>query len=111
MLVKPWMFCLEGDQFCLLNGFKRIEVESNALNVVAAIYNFEIDLSMEGSDFDEVRQLKQEFEVISWKKIPRECNAVAHCLARKAILQEGIKFLKEVGPPWLDQIVIDDMSS
>ncbi|KAL6224962.1 hypothetical protein ACLB2K_003816 [Fragaria x ananassa] len=78
---------------------KKIEVESDAVNVVQALNSFESDLSMEGPIFDEIRLLKNEFEAAQWKKIPRSSNKVAHQLAKEAVKFGGIKFWKEIGPP------------
>ncbi|KAL6228494.1 hypothetical protein ACLB2K_002444 [Fragaria x ananassa] len=83
-----------------MNGFKKIEVESDAVNVVHALNSFESDLSMEGTIFDEIRLLKNELQVAQWKKIPRSSNnKVAHQLAKEAVKFGGIKFWKEIGPP------------
>jgi hypothetical protein len=35
---------------------------------------------------------------------------VAHALAKAAIPITGPVFWKEVGPPWLEQLIIDDVS-
>ena len=87
-----------GLRFCLMNGFKKIEVESDALNVVHALNSFESDLSREGPIFDEIRLLKNEFQAAQWKKIPRSSNKVVHQLAKEAVKYGGIKFWKEIGP-------------
>ena len=101
---------LFGMRFCLLEGHTRVIVESDALNVVKAICNNDGDLSREGAIMDEIRLLGQAFEAIRWRKIPRSANRAAHRLAKEAVGNTGIKFWKEVGPPWLHDIVVEDVS-
>ncbi|KAL6190986.1 hypothetical protein ACLB2K_037380 [Fragaria x ananassa] len=79
---------------------KKIEVEFDAANAIEALNNPDVDLSMEGPVFDEIRILKREFEEVRWRKIPKCSNQVAHIL--EAAKFDGIKFWKEVWPPWLN---------
>lgn len=39
----------------------------------------------------------------------RICNAVAHSLAKADILVIGPVFWKEVSPPWLEKLLVDDV--
>ncbi|XP_061993826.1 uncharacterized protein LOC133711746 [Rosa rugosa] len=102
---------LFGMRYCLMEGFTKLEVESDALNVIKAINCDECDLSMEGAVFDEVRCLKFAFAEINWRKVARSSNKVAHCLAKEALRSDGIKFWKEAGPPWLVAAVLDELSN
>ena len=103
------MAILFGMRFCLLEGHTKLIVESDAINVISGILCNDEDLSVEGAVIDEIRLLGRSFDEIRWKKIPRAANRAAHCLARDAVKGNGIKFWKEVGPPWLNDIVINDM--
>ena len=68
-------------------------------------------LSPEGHIFEEIMLIAAQLEEVSFKKIPRLCNAVAHSLAKAAIPLLGPVFWKEVGPPWLEKLIFDDISN
>lgn len=101
---------LFGLEVCKKECFRKVEVESDALNVIKSIEGGDWELSQEGPIFDEIQLIASQFEEIHWKKIPRQCNTVAHALAKAAIPVVGPMFWKEVGPSWLECLVFADVS-
>lgn len=77
-----------------------MEFESDALLVINTIEACNWHLSLEGHIFYEIKLIAAQLEEVSFKKIPRSCNEVAHSLAKAAISILGPVFWKEVGPPW-----------
>lgn len=89
---------LIGMRICAQEGYMKVEIESDAFNVIQAITTGGWNLSPEGAIFDEIKLLADHLEDVKWKKIPRLCNGVAHSLAKAAIPVIGPIFWKEVGP-------------
>ena len=102
---------LAGLLLCKQEGITQVEVESDALNVIKTIEGGNWEFSPEGPIFDEIKLIANQLEGVRWKKIPRQCNGVAHALAKAAIPITRPVFWKEVGPPWLEKLVIDDVSN
>ena len=111
VLALEGLAVLHGLQFCLDDGWRRVEVESDAANVISALNSMEVDFSMEGCIFDDIKGLISEFEVIKWRKIPRSCNRVAHLIARKSLSFVEKRFWKEIGHPWLEEGVLADINN
>lgn len=51
-------------RYCLSEGLRRVEVESDAANVINALNQNEMNLSIEGCIFDDIKELVPEFELI-----------------------------------------------
>lgn len=51
-----------GMRFCLFEGRKQIEVESDVVNVINALNQNEVNLSMEGCIFDDIKELIPELQ-------------------------------------------------
>lgn len=80
-------------------------IECDAANVISALNHEEVDLSIEGCIFDDIKELIPESEVIKWRRIPRTCNQVAHSIARMSLSFVEKRFWKEVGPPCIPYMV------
>lgn len=98
MLPKHKLFFL-GWKCCFKEGFRRIEIESDALLVIKTIEANNWDPSRGGHIFDEIKLIAVQVEEIKFKKIPRLCNGVAHALAKATIFYSWPVFWQEVGPP------------
>lgn len=92
-------------------GYSKVEVESDALNAIKTIESGNWEFSPEGHIFNEIKSLVVQLEEVTWRKNPRACNGVAHSLAKAAIPNVAIGFWKEVGLPWLEHLLSDDISS
>lgn len=57
VLAVEGLAVFHGMQFCLSEGLKRIEVESDVVNVINALNQNEVNLSMEGCIFDDIKEL------------------------------------------------------
>ncbi|KAM5582965.1 hypothetical protein ABKV19_003061 [Rosa sericea] len=73
---------MHGLKLCLREGYKNVELESDASNVILALNKTGLGLSVEGAIFDEILMLMPEFEALKWRTIHRGCNQAAHTLAR-----------------------------
>lgn len=62
---------LTGLGCCLKDVLKRVEVESDAINVIRAIKANSWEFSPKGLIFDQIKSIAAQVEVISWKNIPR----------------------------------------
>jgi ribonuclease HI len=98
-----------GLLYCLAEGIQKVELECDAVNVIAALNKEDVNLSVEGCIFDDIKELIPEFEVIKWRKIPRICNQVAHSIARRSLSFAEKRFWKEIGPPWLEESILADI--
>lgn len=85
----------------------KIKLKKDALSVIKAIEAQSWDLSPEGPIFDEIKLLAAQVEVVTWTKIPRTNNAVAHSFARAAIHASGPGFWKE--SPWLENLICNEI--
>lgn len=72
----------------------KVEIESDAFNVIQAIKIESWELSPEGPIFDDIKLIADHLVDVKWKKIPRLCNGVAHSLAKAAIPIIGPIFLE-----------------
>lgn len=64
---------LTGLRSCLKDSLKRIEMESDALNVIRAIKANSWEISTKGPKVDEIKSIAAQVEDISWKNIPKIC--------------------------------------
>ncbi|XP_024178051.1 uncharacterized protein LOC112183967 [Rosa chinensis] len=97
---------LHGLRFALHVGFKKLEVEGDALTFLNVLNDSSDDHSSEGHILDEVKQLLKSFISCSWRFVRRDCNKVAHRLAKEALkLSQPWWFISESGPSWLHQCV------
>ncbi|PRQ45315.1 putative ribonuclease H-like domain-containing protein [Rosa chinensis] len=90
-------------------GVRSVRVYGDALNVLNGLNASSSgwDLSAIGGVLDAVRLLMREFEMISWKHVKKRSNLVAHKLARSALSLVQAMFCKDVGPPWLHDLIDD----
>lgn len=63
---------------------------------------------MEGALIDEARGLFNLFACISCQFAHRECNQVAHLLAKHALLSQEFQFWLEGGPLWLYDVLVNN---
>ena len=68
------------------------------------------NLSDIGAVVEEAKALGSVFDEVHWCSVKRNGNKVAHCLAKKALSAVGVQFWKEAGPPWLHDVIFDDIS-
>ncbi|XP_062005888.1 uncharacterized protein LOC133723072 [Rosa rugosa] len=99
---------LHGLRYALHVGFTKLEVEGDALTVLNTLHDKHDDLSSEGHILDEVKQLFQFFSFCSWHFVRRDCNKVAHRLAKEALQLSHPFVCLESGPIWLHQCVSID---
>lgn len=59
---------------------------------------------------EEVKQVMRVFEMVSWKHVRKKCNIVAQKLARSALKLNENMYCQEVGPPWLHNLVEEDIT-
>ncbi|XP_062005812.1 uncharacterized protein LOC133722992 [Rosa rugosa] len=86
-------------------GVRNVRVYGDALNVLNGLNASGWDLSAIGGVLDAVRLLMREFDIISWKHVKKRSNLVAHKLARSALSLVQAMFCKDVGPPWLHDLI------
>ena len=58
---------------------------------------------------EEVKCLSAKFKVIQW--VRRNGNKAVHTLAKKALQIDGVQLWKEAGPPWLSDVIYEDVTS
>lgn len=68
ILVVEVLATLHRLWYCLAEGFRHIELESDTSNVILALNN----TNTEGGIFDEIKFLVPIFKVVTWRKVPRD---------------------------------------
>ncbi|CAN6541779.1 unnamed protein product [Malus baccata var. baccata] len=95
-------------EFCLLQGFVNVIVESDARAIVLMIrkeltHNFRI-----GCLLGDIENLARRMQAVSFVFAPRECNTAAHSVA-KFVFQEGREFVWDcIGPEFLFNTLAND---
>lgn len=100
---KKWGLQKVRSKLIRTNWRRLVEIESDALLVIKTIEAGNWHLSPEGHIFEEITLIAAQLEEVSFKKIPRLWNEVAHSLAKAASPLLGCS-------PWLKKL-FDDVSS
>lgn len=82
-----------GLQLALEQDFLCLELESDALPIINEIMDGEENPEDDGHLLDEIKMLMRQFNRLYCSYIPRDCNKVAHELARFAARHYKILYL------------------
>ncbi|KAL0453606.1 UNVERIFIED_CONTAM: hypothetical protein Slati_1338700 [Sesamum latifolium] len=74
----------EAASLAIQRGWKSIILEGDCKNIIARLNSNDMDLSILGPIVDDIRKLMRSIPCCKAEFVPRECNSLAHNLARKA---------------------------
>ncbi|BFG25763.1 hypothetical protein CerSpe_120370 [Prunus speciosa] len=97
-----------GLQIARQLGHLSVILEMDAKEIIMNLQSFEDSWLVEGVLVDEVKGLFNHFTHISCQFAPRECNQVAHLLAKQALLTQDFKVWLEDGPLWISDVLASD---
>ncbi|KAL6275838.1 hypothetical protein ACE6H2_019439 [Prunus campanulata] len=97
-----------GLQIARQLGHFSVILEMDAKEIIMNLQSFEESWSVEGVLVDEVKGLFNHFTHISCQFAPRECNQVAHLLAKQVLLTQDFKVWLEDGPLWISDVLASD---
>ncbi|MBA0792993.1 hypothetical protein Gohar_017432, partial [Gossypium harknessii] len=86
-------------------GFRRLEVEGDALSVIKNIRSREVGKSIIRPIIFHIHQLNKKFEVVTFNFVPRKVNEEAHALAIEG-RRKGVGQIWTNGVPELVQTVV-----
>ena len=91
-------------------GCTRIEIQSDCMEVVQTMHDGGFSVTAAVAIYDEIVDLWKEFRDISISHCNRSCNAVAHELARQAVLQKSSFVWIEEPPPSILHLLVNDVT-
>jgi ribonuclease HI len=102
--------CIQGVQAAISAGVGHVIVETDATEVVSAVYSSEYDLSPVGNLVEELRSLL-DWNFTTWKiqQRHRSCNRVAHELAKLgSVCDLGVEPILDPIPANVSCVIADD---
>ncbi|KAK8615615.1 hypothetical protein V6N13_017200 [Hibiscus sabdariffa] len=89
-------------------GFRKIEVEGDALTIISKLRNPTVDRSMFRAIYHNIYVKKYDFEFLSFGHVKRENNNAAHVLACIGRSISTPMVWIEVGPPEVEEVIRTD---
>ncbi|KAK8511097.1 hypothetical protein V6N12_033378 [Hibiscus sabdariffa] len=89
-------------------GFRKIEVEGDALTIISKLRHPTVDQSMFRAIYHNIYVKKYDFKFLSFDHVKRENNNAAHVLARIGRSTSTPMVWIEVGPPEVEEVICND---
>ncbi|XP_062021006.1 uncharacterized protein LOC133737482 [Rosa rugosa] len=101
---------LHGLKFVVHVGFNKLKIEGDVLTIINTLHDSSEDLSEEGNVLEEAKEVMRQLTQYSWGHVRRDCNRVAHKVAKEALQLGEPMLCLQSGPSWLHNYVEMDVS-
>jgi len=91
--------CRKAMEFVVDVGFNELIIEGDSINVMRALSSLSLNLSVVGNVVADIQCLISGLSRVSFSWVKRDCNQVAHVLARFASNLEEDMYWMEDAPP------------
>ena len=103
--------CRKAMEFAIDAGFNELIIEGDSVNVMRGLSSSSSDLSVVGNVVADIQCLISGLRRVSFSWVNKDCNQVAHVLARfVSNLEEDMYWMEDAPPVALEAMYLDSIS-